>query len=332
MMEDRCSKVMDLDEAIRTFVRDGSHMSIGGFSISRNPMAAIYTIIRQGIKNLHFYVHSNGTGIDELIGGGCISRLEIAYGGNGKAATTCIRFRKAVQEGTLRIEDYSNYQMTLRFHAGAMGIPFLPTRSSLGTDIVKRWGFPEEMRQEDPKIVNKKLVIMDNPFGSWADASKVVLVPAINPDVTIIHVQKADCYGTCRIMGLTYADIEQAKASRYVIVTCEELVEPGELRENPGLNQLPFIHVSAVCHVPYGAYPTATYRYYDYDPRYLLAYAEAARDDREFRKYQDHFIYGVSNHQEFLERIGQEQLGTIKADPRTGYAVNLRWYDCEGMP
>jgi len=326
-MEDRRNKVMDLDEAIRTFVRDGSHMSIGGFSISRNPMAAVYTIIRQGIKNLHFYVHSNGTGIDELIGGNCISQLEIAYGGNGKAATTCIRFRKAVQEGTLPIEDYSNYQMTLRFAAGAMGVPFLPTRSALGTDIVNLWGFSEEMRQKDPKVVNRKLVVLENPFGSWGDAPKVVLVPAINPDVTILHVQKADYHGTCRILGLTYADIEQAKASRHVIVTCEELVEPAELRENPGLNQLPFIHVSAVCHVPYGAYPTAVYRYYDYDPQYLLTYAEAARDDRLFRKYQDEFIYGVSNHGEFLERIGRKRLERIKADSRTGYAVNLQWYN-----
>jgi glutaconate CoA-transferase subunit A len=331
-MEDRSNKLMDLDEAVRSFVRDGSHMSIGGFSISRNPMAAVYSIIRRRIKNLHFYVHSNGTGIDELIGGGCISRLEIAYGGNGKAAATCIRFRKAVQEGTLQIEDYSNYQMTLRFHAGAMGVPFLPTRSSLGTDIVNLWGFPEEIRQQDPKIADKKLIVMDNPFGSWSGASKVVLVPAINPDVTIIHVQKADCYGTSRIMGLTYADIEQAKASHHVIVTCEELVEPADLRENPGLNQLPFIHVSAVCHVPFGAYPTATYRYYDYDARYLIAYAEAARNDKLFREYQEKFIFGVNNHQEFLELIGRERLERIKADPRTGYAVNLQWYDCGGMP
>ncbi|WP_367360726.1 CoA transferase subunit A [Syntrophus buswellii] len=326
-MEDSRSKVMDLDEAVRTFVRDGSHMSIGGFSISRNPMAAVYTIIRQGIKNLHFYVHSNGTGIDELIGGGCISRLEIAYGGNGKAATTCIRFRKAVQEGEIQVEDYSNYQMTLRFAAGSMGVPFLPTRSSLGTDIINRWGFSEEMRQKDPKIAGKKLVVVDNPFGSWADAPRVVLVPAINPDVTILHVQKADYQGTCRILGLTYADIEQAKASRHVIVTCEELVEPGELRENPGLNQIPFIHVSAVCHVPYGAYPTAVYRCYDYDPDYLIAYAKAARDERLFRTYQDQFIYGVSNHGEFLERVGRKRLGEIKADPTRGYATNLQWYD-----
>ena len=131
-MNTRQDKVMTLSEAIREYVKDGSHISIGGFTINRNPMAAVYEIIRQGIRDLHLYAHSNGQGADELIGGGCVSRLDIAYGGNGKYAATCIRFRKAVQEGTIQIEDYSNFQMTLRFMAGAMGVPFLPTVSVLG--------------------------------------------------------------------------------------------------------------------------------------------------------------------------------------------------------
>ena len=116
-------KSMPLAEAIRRFVGDGSHISIGGFTINRNPMAAVYEIIRQGRQGLHLYAHSNGQGVDELIGGGCVQRLEIAYGGNGRFASTCLRFRKAVQAGTLAVEDYSNYQMSLRFLAGAMGVP-----------------------------------------------------------------------------------------------------------------------------------------------------------------------------------------------------------------
>ena len=106
-------------------------------------MAAVYEIIRQKKRGLHLYAHSNGQGVDELIGGGCVDRLEIAYGGSGRFASTCIRFRKAVESGRLAVEDYTNYQMTLRFMAGAMGVPFLPTRSSLGSDIVNRWGFSE---------------------------------------------------------------------------------------------------------------------------------------------------------------------------------------------
>jgi len=203
-------KVMNMSEAIKLYVADGSHISIGGFTINRNPMAAVYEIIRQKIKDLHLYAHSNGQGIDELIGAGCASRLEIAYGGNGRFAPTCIRFKKAVKEGTIIVEDYSNYQMTLRFLAGAMGIPFLPTRSSLGTDIIDKWGFCEKLRKSNHKIPDQKLAVINNPFASWTNATKVVLVPAINTDVTIIHVQKSDRQGTARIEGLTFADIEQA--------------------------------------------------------------------------------------------------------------------------
>lgn len=316
-------KVMGLDEAVRLYVRNGCHLSIGGFTINRNPMAAVYEIIRQEIRDLHLSVHSNGQGVDELIGAGCIARLEIAYGGSGKFAATCIRFRKAVEQGTVQIEDYTNYQMTLRFLAGAMGVPFLPTRSSLGTDIIAKWGFPEQMRQTEPTLPDQKLIVMDNPFNGWGNAEKVVLVPAINPDVTIIHVQKADRRGNCRIHGLTFADVEQAKAARHLIVTCEELVDADELRTEPDRNQIPFIHVDAVVHVPYGAYPTACYHYYDYDPVYLKDYAAAARDDRLFEAYLVKQVREVGDQQGLLDLVGPERIAMIKADPLTGYAVSL---------
>ncbi len=305
-------------------MRNGAHISIGGFTLNRNPMAAVYEIIRQGFRNLHLYAHSNGTGVDELIGAGCVDKLEIAYAGNGKTAATCIRFRKAVQEGTLKVEDYSNFMMSLRFLAGAMGVPFMPTLSGFGSDITTTWGFSKQMREADPKLVDDKLIVMDNPFGQWGDADKVLLVPAVNPDVTFIHVQKADTMGTCRIDGLTFADIEQVKASRQVVVTCEELVDPEELRDQPERNQIPFLHVSAVCHVPYGGYPTAVYRHYDYDTTYLRAYADAAKDDEKFKLFQDKYLYGVGSHQAFLDLVGPDRLAAIKADPRTGYAVNMK--------
>ncbi len=317
-------KVMSVKKAVGRFMRNGAHISIGGFTLNRNPMAAVYEIIRQRFSGLHVYAHSNGTGVDELIGAGCVDKLEIAYAGNGKTAATCIRFRKAVQDGTLQVEDYSNFMMALRFQAGAMGVPFMPTLSGFGSDITTTWGFSRQMRRADPKIVDDKLVVLDNPFGTWGDASKVLLVPAINPDVTFIHVQKADAMGTCRIDGLTFADVEQAKASRHVVVTCEELVASDDLREQPERNQIPFLHVSAVCHVPYGGYPTAVYRHYDYDAAYLRAYAAAAKDDHRFKAFQDNYIYGVENHRVFLDLVGEERLAAIKADERTGYAVNMK--------
>ena len=317
------NKVMDLSTAIRRFVDVGAHMSIGGFTLNRNPMAAVYEIIRQRITGLHVYAHSNGQGVDELVGAGCVSRLEIAYAGSGRFAPTCIRFRKAVENRSLVVEDYSNYQMTLRFMAGSMGVPFLPTRSGLGTSIIDKWGFPAELRKTDPKIPNQKLVVMDNPLDGWGDADRVVLVPAINPDVTILHVQKADAQGTVRIEGLTFADVEQAKAARRLIVTCEELVEVEVLRASPDQNQIPFFCVDAVVPVPWGAFPTACYRYYDYDPIYFNQYRQAAMDDERYRTYLEMFVYGVPDHQTLIEKVGPRRLDAIKADPRTGYAVNL---------
>lgn len=316
-------KVTDLKTAISTYVKPGCHLSIGGFTINRNPMAAVYEIIRQKINGLHIYAHSNGQGIDELIGGGCVSSLEIAYGGNGKFASTCIRFRKAIEDNLIKVEDYSNYQMTLRFLAGSMGLPFLPTRSSLGSDIVNTWGFSPELRQASPKLPNDKLKVMENPFEGWCDTPKVVLVPAINPDVTIIHVQQADQRGNCRIQGLTFADVEQAKSARHLIITCEELYDAEGLKADSDRNQIPFIHADAVVHLPFGAYPTACYHYYDYDPRHLKDYAVAAKDDAAYEEYLQRFIHDVSDHQGLLDLVGQEQLHTIKADPETGYAKNL---------
>jgi glutaconate CoA-transferase subunit A len=286
-------------------------------------MAAVYEIIRQKRKKLHLYAHSNGQGVDELVGSGCVDKLEIAYAGNGRFAPTCVRFRRAIERGTLLVEDYSNYQMALRFMAGAMGIPFLPTRSSLGTDIIKTWGFAPELRKSDPKIPDDKLIVGKNPFTGWTDAEALVFVPAINPDVTIIHVQQADEQGTASIQGLPMADVDQAKAAKRLIVTCEQLVTDHTMKMQSDANQIPHFCVDAVVHEPGGAYPTACYNWYDYDPFFLNDYREFAADDALYAKYLRDYVHGAKNHQERLAMAGAERLAAIKADPRTGYAVNL---------
>jgi glutaconate CoA-transferase subunit A len=152
---------------------------------------------------------------------------------------------------------------------------------------------------------------------------RVVLVPAINPDVTIIHVQSADRQGIARIDGLTFSDVEQAKAARYLVVTCESVAETDELRQMPERNQIPFFCVDAVVHAPMGAYPTACYRYYDYDPQRLKQYREVARDDRQYQDYLEKQIFRVQDHEHMLSRINRLQLERIKADENTGYATGL---------
>jgi glutaconate CoA-transferase subunit A len=307
---------------VRRFVLPGAHVSFGGFTVNRQPVACAYEIMRQGITGLHVYMHSGGQALDPLVGAGCVRAVELAYGANGRFAPTCVRFRAAVQRGELLVEDYTNYQMTLRFQAGAMGVPFLPVRSGMGTDVERRWGFDAAMREGDTRLPRRKLVALDDPFAR-GDPRPLLLVPAINPDVTLLHVQQADTQGTVRIAGLTFADVEQARASRRVVVTCEELVEPEVLRAEPERNHLPFFMVDAVVHAPYGAHPCACYGFYDYDARHLNAYRELAADDARFAAYLDEHVYGVSGHEEYLEKIGAEALERIRAVSPFGYAPGL---------
>ena len=158
-------KVMGLQAAVERFVHDGAHISLGGFTIVRNPMGLAYEIIRQKKKNLHVYVHSHGLAFDLLIGAGCVKALEVAYGGIARFSPAGgVRFRKAVEAGTVRFEDYSNYQMVMRFMAGAMGVPFLPLKGVPDTDVLKKWGFDKDFRTRTPGVAPRKAATVKNPF------------------------------------------------------------------------------------------------------------------------------------------------------------------------
>ena len=313
-------KLMSVDEAVKRFIKDGCQIAIGGFTVTRNPMAMVYGIVRQGIKDIHLVCHSNGQALDVLIGAGCVKRVEIAYGGNGRFAPTCIRFKKAIQKGEVEFEDYSNYQMSLRFLAGALGIPFITTKSGLGTDIINLEGFSRKIRKEQ-KVASQKLIVMQNPFNDADD--KVVLLPALNPDVSLIHAQYVGEDGTVRIKGLTFADIEQAQSADVVIVTCEEIVPRSFIRSDPDQNSLPPFFVDAIVKVPYGAHPTACYAFYDYDPKHLNLYKKAAEDDNLFKQYLDEWVFGVTSHDAYLDKVGGATLMNIKANPVLGYAPGL---------
>lgn len=313
-------RLMGLDEAVSRFVKDGCQLAIGGFTITRNPMAAAYEIVRQRVKDIHLVCHSNGQALDVLIGAGCVKRLEIAYGGNGRYAPTCVRFKKAVQRSEIQFEDYSNYQMSLRFLAGALSIPFIPTKSGLGSDLMNYEGFSKDVRREE-KVANMKYTKLQNPFSEEED--EFVLLPALTPDVAILHAQFVGEDGTVRIKGLTFADIEQAKAADKVIVTCEDIVPRSFIREDPDQNSLPPFFVDAIVKVPYGAHPTAVFNFYDYDPKHLNLYRRMAGDDNLFREYLDEWVYGVNSWEDYLTKVGMEMILKIKANPVIGYAPGL---------
>ena len=312
-------KLMTADEAVSRFIRDGCQLAIGGFSITRNPMAIAYEIVRQRVRDLHIVCHSHGQALDVLIGAGCVKRLEIAYGGNGRYAPTCVRFRKAVERSEIQFEDYSNFQISLRFLAGSLGMPFIPSRSGLGSDILGLDGFTPEVRAE-PKVACKKYAKVQNPF---REDEEVVLLPPLTPDVSVIHAQYVGDDGTVRIKGLTFVDVEQAKAADAVIVTCEEIVPRSFIREDPDENCLPAFFVKAIVKVPYGAHPTDCFNFYDYDPMHLNMYHQMAADDERFEEYLDAWVYGVRTWEEYLEKVGVDRLLEIKANPTIGYAPGL---------
>ena len=162
---------------------------------------------------------------------------------------------------------------------------------------------------------------MPDPFDGACD--DVVLLPALKPDLAVVHAQTVGDDGTVRIKGLTFADLEQAKAARAVVVTCEEIVPAAELRVDPDQNALPPFLVDAVVHAPHGAHPTACRNFYDYDPAFLNDYRRAARDDEAWSAFLDEWVYGLAGHDEYLAKVGDAQLARIKADPVHGYAVGL---------
>jgi glutaconate CoA-transferase subunit A len=307
-------------EAVRRFIPSGTQLTLGGFTITRNAMAIVHEVIRQEIRNLHCVCHSHGQGLDLLIGAGCVAKIEIAYSGNGRFAPTCIRFRKAAERGEIALEDYSNNQMSLRFLAGALGIPFLPTKTGLGTDILAKAGFSPEIRR-GRKTARFKAIQFQNPFTEASDP--FVLLPALTPDVALIHAQQVGDDGTVRIRGLSFADIEQAKSADAVIVTCEEIVPRAHLRSDPNRNSLPPFLIDAVVPVPFGAHPTACPFFYDYDAEHLNLYRKMAEDDGLFARYLDEWVYGVKDHAGYLDRVGGSRLAALRADSASGYRKGL---------
>jgi glutaconate CoA-transferase, subunit A len=315
------NKLIDLYTAA-TLIPDGATLSLGGFTIQRHPMAFVYELIRLRRRDLYLFGHSPGGDWDILIGAGCVKRVELAYEADEAFGTVGPRWRMAVEGGQIEWEDYSNFAMVSRFTAGAMGIPFMPIRSLLGSDLIQKQTLTAEQRMADTRTASKKLHVMDSPFDCQ---ERIVLVPAIHTEFAILHLQKATPNGIVRIEGQTYADVQQALCADTVIVTAEEIVNEEVLRSESERNAIPFFAVNYVCHLPFGAHPYAVYNYYDYDPLQLEEYHESAHEDDAFNRYLQKYIYGVKDHSEYLETVGgQARLDMLKAAPEYGYSPDLK--------
>jgi glutaconate CoA-transferase subunit A len=315
------NKLIGLTDAA-SLVPDGATISFGGFTTQRHPMAFIYELIRSRKRDLYLFGHSPGGDWDMLIGAGCVKRVELAYEADEAFNTIGPRWRIAVQNKQIEWEDYSNYGMVARFTAGAMGIPFMPVRSMLGSDLIHTVTLSADQRSADSRTVPLKLHVMTSPFDP---GDKVVLLPAIHTEFAVIHVQKATVNGTVRIEGQTFADIQQALCADTVIVTAEEIVEESILRREPERNPIPFLAVAHVCHVPYGSHPYAVYNYYDYDPQQLKIYHEGAVEDESFKEYLEEYVYNVDSFDAYLDAVGgASRLETLQAAPDFGYSPDLK--------
>lgn len=314
------SKLTGLAEAA-ALVPDGATLSLGGFTAQRHPMAFVYELIRQKKRDLYLFGHSPGGDWDILIGAGCVKRAELAYEADEAFGTIGPRWRRAVQAGRIEWEDYSNFGMVTRFQAGAMGLPFLPTRTAFGSDVFAKQALTAEQRAADPRTSPLKQAVIESPF---QPGEKLLLLPAIHTEFCVLHVQKATESGLVRVEGQTFADNIQALCADTVIVTAEEIVSEDFMRQEPERTLLPPFVVAHVVHVPFGSHPYAVYNYYDYDPRQLKDYHAAAMIDEDFQAYVEKYVYGVPDFESYLALVGQARLDSLKADPEYGYSPNLK--------
>ena len=315
------SKVHTLHDAVAKFVHDGDHIAFGGFTTNRKPYAAVNEILRQGQKDFIAEGGPAGGDWDVMIGAGRVKVYVNCYTANSGFTNVSRRFREALEKGTVLFEDYSQDVLILMFAGAALGLPYIPVRVMLGSDLVEKWGISEEQRKKIDKLPDKKFIIQEDPFNP---GQKLVLVPTPKLDTAVIHVQKASPDGTCRIEGDEFHDVDIAVAAKHCIVTCEELISDEEIRRDPCLNKIPGFVVDAVVHAPHGAHPSQCYNYYDYDAQFLRDYDTASKTAEDFEKFLQEWVYGPKDHFGYLNKLGAERLIKTRVVPGLGYAPKVK--------
>ncbi len=276
------SKLMTEKEAIEKFVQDGDYIVYECTYLQRGPSSLIREIIRQKKKDLWVGAKFTWVSAALLVGAGCASKLDVGFFLFGPIISNAIR------EGKIKVYEYSNVVMTNRIMAGAMGLPFFAVRSFGGTD-----GF---------KYSAAKLI--EDPY----TGQPTLIVPALNPDVALIHAHQADVYGNARIFGTGISHVESALASKKVIISTEEIIDTEEIRRDPGRTTIPYYVVDAVVHAPFGALPGTVQGYYASDtPHVIEVVAATLRGLMD--PYLERWVYSLSSHEEMLEkRMGVAKL------------------------
>jgi glutaconate CoA-transferase, subunit A len=293
-------KVVTLDD-VASFVRDRDSVGIGGSTMSRTPMALIWALIRAGRKRLTCSRSITSSDGDLLFASGACDHIITSWFSQGILWGVSKVMRHHVETGKAAFEEWSHLAMGMRFRAGAMGVPFMPIRPMLGSDVLKQ-------RPEAKEI--------DCPF----TGERLLLVPALNPDVALIHVQRCDPYGNAQIDGLQFVDIDLAMAANKVILSTERIVSNDQIRRAPDQTKIPFFTVDAIVEIPFGCAPHECYGAYEPMLKHMEYYVELVNKDPVggMRDYLDRFVYGPKSWAGFLDLIGIEQ---VLAAARLGHSI-----------
>lgn len=280
---DMVDKVMSEAEAVGRFVADGDYVSFDFSSFTRGPASLIREIIRQRKRNLWYSAKFTLMESTLLAAGGCLRGIDVGFMGLGGYLT------REVAEGRLRVTEWTNGSLTLRHLAGAMGVPFLPTRSLLATDTLKYSG---------AKVV-------EDPF----TGKRICLVPAVNPGVGLIHVHQCDIYGNARCFGPGVSPLETAMASRKTIISTEEIIDTADIRKEPSKTTIPYYFVDAVVYAPFGCLPGGAQGRYEMDVEHFMEWVGGEREPGGMPRYLEKYVYSVASHEEFLQqRVGVARL------------------------
>lgn len=273
---------MGMPEAISR-IDAGSSIAAGLALEHAIPFAAGHELIRQGIGDLTLIGPISDVLFDQLAGAGLVSHIRAAWVGNVSAGSG-YNFRRAVEGGELDVENHSNFSIALALQAAAMGVPYLPTRTLLGSDIA----------------AEPQFTVTEDPF----EGERVVQVPAITPDWAVVHVQRAAPTGDAHFWGNTGITYEAVRAADRVLVTAEEVVEPSVVKSDPSRTRITREQVDAVVEVPFGAHPSPVAGAYNRDNGFFLEYAESTRE--AFDEWADEWVHGIDGREEYRERVDRD--------------------------
>lgn len=299
------SKLVKLKKAIEGYVNDGDVVYAAGFT-HLIPFAAGHEIIRQGKKNLTLARATPDLIYDQMVAAGCAKKIIFSYMGNPGVGSLRI-MRTALEKGQLEWEEYSHFGMITRLQAGAAGLPFLPMNQTGATSL----------EQANPLIKR-----IPDPYGG----KDVITVPALNPDVAIVHVQRADKNGNAHLWGIIGEQKEAAFAAKKVIVTAEEIVTESVIRSDPNRTMIPANIVSAVCHVPYASHPSYSQGYYDRDNEFYLAWDKISESQESVKAYLDEWVYGVKNRDDYWKKLGTKTHKRLKVKAQYSEKINYGKY------